>query len=96
MQMTMSANYRRRGVARHSACGIAALLALIVVGTLPANADAMRCTGEKITCVVLCNKMSDRAAASACLTGCGARHTNCMRTGCWNNGVQTYCGLQRQ
>ena len=72
------------------------MLALMLLSALPANADPMRCTGEKATCVYVCNKMTDRAAASACLTGCGARHTNCMRTGCWNNGVKTYCGLTRQ
>ena len=94
--MTSSGNSRRRAFAQNYIGGIAFIVALVLLGALPASADAMRCTGEKATCVFICNKMADRTAASACLTGCGARHTNCMRTGCWNNGVQTYCGLTRQ
>jgi len=94
--MTIAENSRRRRFTRNYTGGIAFIAALIFLGALPASADPMRCTGEKATCVYVCNKMSDREAAAACLTGCGARHTNCMRTGCWNNGAQIYCGLTRQ
>jgi hypothetical protein len=35
-------------------------------------------------------------AVSICVTNCGARQSICMRTGCWDSGVQKYCGLQKQ
>jgi hypothetical protein len=33
---------------------------------------------------------------SICVTNCGARQSICMRTGCWDSGVQKYCGLEKQ
>ena len=56
----------------------------------------MRCSGEQTTCIASCKKNPDRSYLSICITDCGARQSICMRTGCWDNGVQKYCGLQKQ
>jgi predicted RNA-binding Zn ribbon-like protein len=61
-----------------------------------ASAAAMRCSGEQKTCIANCDKSRDRSKLSTCLTSCGARQSTCMKTGCWNSGVQKYCGLLKQ
>jgi hypothetical protein len=60
-----------------------------------AHADPMKCSGEEATCISNCKKAA-RGPVSACLTACGARVSYCMKTGCWDNGAQRYCGLAKQ
>jgi hypothetical protein len=31
-----------------------------------------------------------------CFTNCGQRQAMCVKTGCWDNGSQKYCGLLRE
>jgi hypothetical protein len=33
---------------------------------------------------------------SVCFTNCGQRQAMCVKTGCWDNGNQKYCGLLRE
>lgn len=61
-----------------------------------AVAAPMRCSGEQKTCIAVCNKSLDRGSISTCVTNCGLRQSLCMKTGCWDNGFQKYCGLQKQ
>ena len=71
---------------------------LIVFGlfaSAPAVADPMKCSGEEKTCSASCTKAA-KTALSICLTICGQRKSSCMKTGCWDNGVQRYCGLAKQ
>src|SRR5262245_15606917 len=56
----------------------------------------MRCSGEQTTCIANCKKNPDRSFLSVCVTNCGARQSICMKTGCWDSGVQKYCGLLKQ
>jgi len=59
-------------------------------------ATPMRCSGEQKTCIANCAKSPARSSISFCLTNCGARQSMCMKTGCWDNGTQRYCGLLKQ
>jgi hypothetical protein len=59
-------------------------------------AAPMRCSGEQKTCLAACNKSQDRSSISTCLTNCGFRQSLCMKTGCWDTGLQKYCGLLKQ
>ena len=72
----------------------AALFALAFFGAQSASADPMKCSGEEKACITACKKTA-RVAVSACVTGCGARLSACMKTGCWDNGTQRYCGLAK-
>lgn len=76
---------------------LAALLAVSAALFLaaPAQAQPMKCSGEDKTCQSACGKVP-AGATSACLTECGIRKVACMRTGCWDNGRQRYCGLAKQ
>jgi hypothetical protein len=78
---------------------LARLAALAVTAALlcaaPANAEPMKCSGEEKTCQQTCAKVPT-ASKSVCLTECGVRKNGCMRTGCWDNGRQRYCGLAKQ
>jgi hypothetical protein len=56
----------------------------------------MRCSGEQNTCIANCKKNPDRSFLSICVTNCGARQSICLKTGCWDSGVQKYCGLLKQ
>jgi len=72
---------------------------LIAIGVLSVEvvfAAPMRCSGEQKTCIALCNKSPDRGSISICVTNCGLRQSLCMKTGCWDSGVQKYCGLLKQ
>lgn len=75
---------------------IAAVVALVLFTSRGAQAAAMRCSGEEQTCIAVCNKVATKANMSACITMCGQRGAVCKRTGCWDDGAQRYCGLQRQ
>jgi hypothetical protein len=74
---------------------IAATL-FILLWPQTAVAAPMRCSGEQTTCIANCRKNPDRSFLSICVTNCGARQSNCMRTGCWDTGAQKYCGLLKQ
>lgn len=74
---------------------IAAVVALILFSSAGAQAAALRCSSEEQTCIAVCNKTATKANLSACVTTCGQRNAVCKRTGCWDNGTQQYCGLQR-
>ena len=73
-----------------------ALFILSVTGaaTRSAIAEPMKCSGEEKACVTACRKTA-RMPVAVCLTGCGARLSACVKTGCWDNGAQRYCGLSR-
>ncbi len=73
-----------------------ALSGLWVVGSQLAAAQPMRCSGEQKQCLANCNRALKRTAVAACITDCGARRIMCVRTGCWDNGTNRYCGLARQ
>jgi hypothetical protein len=72
----------------------AALFALALAGAQAAKAEPMKCSGEEKTCATACKKAA-RIEVSVCVTACGARLSACMKTGCWDNGTQRYCGLAR-
>jgi hypothetical protein len=77
---------------------LATLLAAVTVSFLAAQtalADPMKCSGEEKTCIANCVKVA-RSAVSTCVTDCGARKSYCVKTGCWDNGRQRYCGLSKQ
>jgi hypothetical protein len=56
----------------------------------------MRCSGEQTACITSCKKNPDRSTLSACITNCGLRQSVCMKTGCWDSGIQKYCGVLKQ
>ena len=70
------------------------LLANAILGAPAAAADPMKCSGEEKTCLTNCKKTA-RVAVSVCATGCGTRLSYCLKTGCWDNGTQRYCGLNK-
>ena len=77
------------------------ILAVAAVAlTLPCSqrsfAAPMRCSGEETICITGCKKSPDRASIPACITNCGLRQSFCKKTGCWDSGVQKYCGLLKQ
>ncbi len=78
------------------ALGACALLALLTTDAAnqTATAEPMKCSGEEKACVTACRKTA-RMSVSVCLTGCGARLSACVKTGCWDDGTQRYCGLSR-
>ncbi len=75
------------------AFALLAFLAMDVAGKA-AMAEPMKCSGEEKACVTACRKTA-RMMVSVCLTGCGARLAACVKTGCWDDGSQRYCGLSR-
>jgi len=76
--------------------GFAAVAMLTLLSTATAQAAALRCSNEQNTCIAVCNKSASKALLSSCITTCGQRNAFCMKTGCWDDGSQRYCGLQRQ
>lgn len=77
------------------------ILVIIAAGIVLASAQAaaaapMRCSGEQTACVTGCKKNPDRSTLSICITNCGLRQSVCMKTGCWDSGMQKYCGLLKQ
>jgi hypothetical protein len=72
---------------------LAAMTGLALLG-LPALAAPMLCSGEQKLCIANCGPAA--AGPSMCVTACAQRKAACLRTGCWDNGRQRYCGLTRQ
>ncbi len=77
-----------------SLIAVAVVLGLLRIDA--ALAAPMRCSGEQKTCIAVCNKSLDKGSISTCVTNCGLRQSLCMKTGCWDSGVQKYCGLLKQ
>jgi len=75
---------------------IAAAAAMLLLCHEAALADAVRCSNEQKACVTACVKPNDPASTRVCITNCAQRQVVCRRTGCWDNGTRTYCGLLRQ
>jgi hypothetical protein len=75
---------------------VAVLLGMTLLDWQVASAAPMRCSGEQKICITNCNKNLDRSTIPTCVTNCGARQSLCMKTGCWDNGLQKYCGLLKQ
>ena len=73
----------------------AVLAGFSLYGQQPTRADPMKCSGEEKACITSCTKTAT-TALSICLTACGARKSYCVKTGCWDNGRQRYCGLAKQ
>jgi len=74
---------------------LAAIAAAVWVVGGTAQAAPMRCSDEHKTCVAAC-QLRPLAVAPACLSGCNARRSNCLRSGCWSDSAKSYCGLLRQ
>jgi hypothetical protein len=74
----------------------AVLFGLSLLCAEAAVAAPMRCSGEQKICIAVCNKSPDRGSIPACVTNCGLRQSLCMKIGCWDNGIQKYCGLLKQ
>jgi hypothetical protein len=74
----------------------AGMAMIVILGSCPAVATPMRCSGEQKTCVTACTKNPDRSAIATCITNCGTRNSYCMKTGCWVGAAQKYCGLLKQ
>lgn len=72
----------------------ATLFILALLAAPAVQAEPMKCSGEEKACVTACRKTA-RMTVSVCLTGCGARLSACVKTGCWDNGTQRYCGLSK-
>jgi hypothetical protein len=75
---------------------IAAAAFILLISCGMTHADPMRCSAEQKACTAGCGKLSDLTAARICITNCAQRQVACRRTGCWDNGSRTYCGLLRQ
>jgi hypothetical protein len=75
--------------------GALAAAATLVPVAQPAVAEPMKCTTEQQRCVAACGKFSDQKVWRVCMTACSQRLAACQRTGCWDNGSNTYCGLLR-
>ncbi len=71
-----------------------AVLSLALSGGT-ALSQPMKCSGEEKTCTTACSKTA-RSAVNTCLTRCGTSKAYCLKTGCWVNGAQKYCGLLKQ
>jgi len=96
-------NMRRSGdspastyVTRKIIAAVATLAAVTLLCLQPAFAAPMRCSGEENICITGCKKSTDRASIPTCITNCGLRQSLCKKTGCWDSGVQKYCGLLKQ
>jgi hypothetical protein len=74
----------------------AAVVGLCLFGAPAARAAPMLCSGEFKTCTAGCTTITNRTVASACISNCRARQTNCKRSGCWQGPTNTYCGLLKQ
>ena len=61
-----------------------------------ALAGPMRCSDEKTKCLAACKLVISRTGLSPCVTNCNARQIMCVRTSCWDDGTNRYCGLARQ
>ena len=75
---------------------VAAIVALILSCAETTQAAPMACNGEQKVCIANCTKTTAGSATGACIANCNARQMMCKQTGCWDNGVNRYCGLLRQ
>ena len=75
---------------------VAAALAVFAMLGSQAGAAPMRCSGEQKICQAECSKTAKSLPVSVCVTSCGQRQAMCVKTGCWDNGGQKYCGLLRE
>jgi hypothetical protein len=74
---------------------IAAVMALgLLAGA--AVAEPMKCSTQNQACTAGCGKFGDQKVWRACMTACSQRQAACQRTGCWDNGSSTFCGLLRR
>lgn len=87
-------SYRRARLGKIAA--VIWIVGLTLLCSRPAFATPMRCSGEQKTCIANCIKSPPGTSKSICLTNCGTRQSMCMKTGCWDNGTQRYCGLLKQ
>lgn len=71
------------------------VIAALALASRAGFADPMKCSNENKACIMNCQKKAT-TRPSACLTDCGVRQSFCIKTGCWDNGVQRYCGLSKQ
>jgi hypothetical protein len=74
---------------------IAAAVALVMLASAAA-AEPMKCSTERQSCAAACRKYADQKPWRVCMTACSQQQASCMRTGCWNNGGNTYCGLLKR
>lgn len=72
---------------------LAGMLAL--VGVEKAQGAPMMCSSEQRSCITACQK-NPPALVANCISGCRAYFNYCRSTGCWDNGINRYCGLLRQ
>lgn len=77
------------------AFSIAAVALFLLSGT-PALAGPMRCGDEHAACLSFCHKLTNPAYIPTCVTNCHTAQSSCLRTGCWNNGVNNRCGYLRK
>lgn len=80
-------------------CKFIALLAGVggaLLGVAPVHADSMRCSTEHAACLSFCSKLTNKSYIPTCVTNCHTAASNCMRTGCWNNGRGNHCGYLRK
>jgi hypothetical protein len=75
---------------------IAAIVGLVLLCAETMQAAPMACNGEQKVCIASCTKSTTGPATGACIANCNARQTMCKQTGCWDNGINRYCGLLRQ
>jgi hypothetical protein len=75
---------------------IAAIVGFVLLCVAPMQAAPMACNGEQKVCIANCNKSPAGSATGVCIANCNARQSMCKQTGCWDNGVNRYCGLLRQ
>jgi len=75
---------------------IAAIVGLVLLCAETMQAAPMACNGEQKVCIASCTKSTAGPVTGACIANCNARQTMCKQTGCWDNGVNRYCGLLRQ
>ncbi|MFZ0623717.1 MAG: hypothetical protein WAM76_17165 [Pseudolabrys sp.] len=85
-----------RAAARVIVATSAVLAALAPLFPPAVVAAPMRCSGEQTACITSCKKNPDRSMLSICITNCGLRQSVCMKTGCWDSGIQKYCGVLKQ
>jgi hypothetical protein len=70
-------------------------VAAFMLVAVQARAEPMKCSGEQKTCLTACARLP-AGQGQPCLEGCRASVAYCMRSGCWQNGANRYCGLTKQ
>ena len=75
---------------------ISAIVGFVLLCAEAMQAAPMACNGEQKVCIANCTKSTAGSATGACIANCNARQSMCKQTGCWDNGVNRYCGLLRQ